>query len=113
MWPAFRRVTSAARLRLGLEVRRRGGASAEEELLHLVFEELAGLWLDRRQAVLVQQHRLVLDPTLPRELRHVLVDALAERARIRRPVEAFGIGAEQDTRHFSSHTRTMQAGGHR
>ena len=92
-----------------LEVGRRVGASAEEELLHLVLEELARLRLDRRQAVLVEQHRLVLDPALPRELRHVLVDALPERAGIRRPVEAFGVRAEQDAGHFSCHTLTMQA----
>src|SRR5687767_419394 len=96
---------------LRLEIRRRLGARAEEELLHLVFEELARLRLDRRQPILVDQHRLMLEPALPRGLRYVLVNALAELAGIRRPVEALGIGAEQYTRDLSCHDATMQARG--
>src|SRR5690606_33979481 len=75
----------------------------EKELLHFVFEELAGLRLDRREPVFVDQHGLVLEPALPRELRHVLVDPHAERARIRRAVEPFGFGAEHHAIDHSTH----------
>ena len=74
-------------------------AAAEEELLHFLDQELARLRLDRRQPVLVQQHRLVLEPALPRFLGNVLVDALPELAGIRRVVEAFGLDAEQHAFH--------------
>src|SRR6185503_6662346 len=110
---ALAKKTSATSSLLRLEVRRRLGAPAEEKLLHLVLEELARLRLHRRELVLVDQHRLVLHPALPRDLRHVVVDALAERAGIRLTVEAFGVGAEQDASDFSRHGATMRARGPR
>src|SRR5690606_17153679 len=79
---------------------------AEEELLHLAFEELASLRLHRREPVFVDQHRLVREPTPPRELRHALVDALAELAGIRRPVEAFSLRAEHYTLHHPGHAES-------
>ena len=63
-------------------------AGAEEEFLHLALEELAGLGVDGRQAVLIEQGRLVLHPARPGFLRDVLVDALAELARGTVAVEA-------------------------
>src|SRR5690348_6257612 len=68
--------------------------AAEEVLLHLAGEELAGLRLQRIEAVLVDQHGLVGEPLLPGLLGNVFVHALAERARPGGEVEAFGVDAE-------------------
>src|SRR5690606_19945061 len=88
---------------------RRLRALTEEKLLHLVLEELARLRLDGRQPILVDEHRLMLEPALPRELRHVLVDALPERTGVRRPVEAFGLFAEQHAMHHPSQLPSPRA----
>src|SRR5258705_85737 len=76
-------------------------AAAEEELLHLGLEKLARLGLDRREAVLVDEHRLMLQPTRPAFLRHALVDALAELAGVGNALEAEGLVLENYTRHHS------------
>src|SRR5690606_36827260 len=65
------------------EIRRRRGTAVKEELFHFLFEKLARLWLDGRQAVFVDEHGLVAEPLLPSLLRHVLVDPLVELAWIR------------------------------
>src|SRR5688572_6360407 len=85
------------------ELLRLGRAAAEEELLHLLDQEFARLRVDRRQAILVEQHRLVLQPALPGFLGNVLVDTLPELAGVRRIVEAFGFDAEHHAFHRSCH----------
>ena len=57
-------------------------------LLHLFGEPLPRAHVGQAQAILVHQHRLVLEPCLPRLLGHVLVDALAEFARVGRKIQA-------------------------
>src|SRR5690606_21411748 len=77
--------------------------AAEEMLLHLLGEPLAGAGVGQRQPVLVDEHRLVTQPLRPRLLRDVLVDALAEFARIGREVEAFGFSAKLHAVNGTSH----------
>src|ERR1700722_1351014 len=58
-----------------------GGQSssfAEEELLHLLHQELLRLRGPRLQAVLVKQHLLPLDPLAPCRLGNVFEDLLTE-----------------------------------
>src|SRR5690606_7482292 len=88
---------------LRLEVRRRSRAFAEEELFHLAFQELAGLRLDRAEAVFVDQHGLVAQPFPPGFLGHVFVDALAEFARMGRARQAGRFAAEADAVNHSRH----------
>src|SRR5690242_21649241 len=82
---------------------------AEEELLHLVLEPLAMRGLDRRQAVLVDQHDLVTHPLLPGFLRDILENALAELTRIRLPVEAGRFFLQQYAIHHSAHDSVFSA----
>src|SRR3989344_5251534 len=70
---------------------------------HLGFQNLARLGVERAQAVLVHQHGLVAEPRLPRLLRDVLEDALAEFAGISRVVESLGLFAEFDALHHAGH----------
>jgi hypothetical protein len=79
------------------EFLRCGRPAGEEEFLHLCLEELPGLGLDRRQAVLIDQHCLVTQPALPRLPGNVVVDTLPKFARVRRIVEAFRLFTQQDT----------------
>src|SRR5690606_20318328 len=79
------------------------GAAAEEELLHLPLQELAGLGLDRRQPVLVDQHRLVREPALPGLLRDVVENALPELAGIGGEVQPLRFPAEQHAVDGSCH----------
>src|SRR5437764_10611768 len=74
--------------------RRRFGASAEEMFLHLLSQPFACARIGERKTILVDEHRLVLQPLLPRFLRHVLENALAELAGIRWKVEAFRLASE-------------------
>ena len=55
------------------------------------------------QPVFVDQHGLVLEPLRPGLLGNVLVDALAQLARIGRAVEPFGLAAELHALHHSCH----------
>src|SRR5690606_28359207 len=93
----------------GLVVGRGFRAFAEKKLFHLGFEEPARLRLDRRQPVLVDQHRLMREPAPPRELRDVLVDALPERARIWRPLEPLGLRAEHHAMHHPGHAESLSS----
>src|SRR4051812_47766155 len=69
-------------------------------LLHQVF---AGARIGEVQAILVDEHRLLLEPLLPGFLGDVLPDPLAELAGIRREIEALGLAAELDALHHPSH----------
>src|SRR5690349_4951849 len=82
---------------------------AEEELLHLELETLAMGRLDRREPVLVDQHHLVTHPLLPRFLRDVLENALAELTRIRRLLEAGGFLLQQHALNHSAHDSILSA----
>jgi hypothetical protein len=78
-------------------------AGAEEELVHLLDEELLGFFGPGLEAVLVEEHLLALDPFAPGFLGDVLVDLLAEVGVEGRFVEAFHFGfvfgAENHVRH--------------
>src|SRR5437016_2934753 len=82
-------------------------AAAEEVVLHLPAQVVARALVREIQAVLVDQHRLLLEPLRPGFLAHVLVDALAELARIGRKIEAFGFAAELDAVDGSGHDRLL------
>jgi hypothetical protein len=78
------------------------GAFAEKELRHLLFQKLAGLGLERRQPVLVDQHGLMTQPLLPRPF-----DTFQKAACPSRPDRAggptLGFDTELDAFHHSSH----------
>jgi len=61
----------------------------EQEAPHLVGKHRARRRIAWRQPVLVDQHRLVRKPLLPRFATNVFVNALPEFARPRWPVQAF------------------------
>src|SRR5712691_2877914 len=71
--------------------------------LHLLCEVVARLLVGEVEPVLVHQHLLVLEPLLPRYLRHVLEDALAELAGIGRVLEPLGLAPELDALHHPCH----------
>src|SRR5262252_4378371 len=73
---------------LGHVPRRERCPLPEKEVFHVLGDQVLRLLLPRHQAVLVQDHLHPLFPELPRVLRHVLVDALAELARPWRRIEA-------------------------
>src|SRR3984893_10753684 len=76
-------------------------AGPEEELLHFRLQELARLGLDRRQAILVDEHGLVRQPARPALPGNALVDAPPELARIRDPLESRGLALQQNTLHHT------------
>src|ERR1700742_1347369 len=87
-----------------LESFRSLGARAEEELLHLTFKKLSRLGLNGRQAVLVDQHCLMLQPARPSLLRDILEYALAELAGIRLTIEARRFGFQNYTLNITGHS---------
>src|SRR5262249_21157716 len=62
-----------------------------------------------REPVLVDEHRLVAQPRGPRLLRDVLVDPLAELARVRRKVQSLGLAAELHAVDHSCHSTSPRA----
>src|ERR1700761_5479908 len=78
--------------------------AAEEEFFHFGAQELAGLGIERVEAIFVDQHGLVGQPLLPRGLGDFGVDALSERARPGSEVEAFGVDAELGAVDGAAHT---------
>src|SRR5512139_1321675 len=72
------------------------GAAAEEVVLHLPLQVLAGPLVRQVQPVLVDQHRLLLQPLGPGFLADAVVDALAQFAGVRGDIEAFGLATELD-----------------
>ena len=66
------------------------GACAEQELLHLSRQVLACTQVGQIETVFVDQHGLVLEPGGPALLTDVVVDALAQLARIRLVRQALG-----------------------
>src|SRR6266576_201245 len=82
-------------------------AGAEKMLLHLLGQPFPGAGIGERKAILVDEHRLMLQPLLPRLLRDVLVEALAELARIRRKIEPFRFAAELHAFHHSCHRNPL------
>src|SRR5439155_17428526 len=78
-------------------------------ILHLLREVVARLLVGEVEPVLVHQHLLVLEPLLPRFLRHVLEDALAELAGIGREIEPLGLAPELDALDYARHVSSMRA----
>src|ERR1700741_1538238 len=92
------------RLLLGRYVARGDvGARTEEMPLGLLHEVLARAGVGEVQAVLVDQHGLLLEPLRPSLPGDVLPDTLAELARIGRELHALGLAAELDALHHPSH----------
>src|SRR5712664_3550197 len=77
-------------------------------ILHLLREVVARLLVSEVEPVLVHQHLLVLEPLPPRFFRHVLEDALAELAGIRREIEPIGLAPELDALDHARHEGTPQ-----
>src|SRR6516225_8334334 len=87
--PRVRRPERAALLRLlGYVLRRERRAFAEEEVLHVLRDEVLRLFLPRHQAVLVENHLHPVFPHLPGLRGDICVDTLAQFARPRWFVEA-------------------------
>src|SRR5712675_35564 len=86
-----------------LEIRWALGTRPEKELLHLPFEKLAGLGLNRRKPVLVDQHDLVLDPAGPGLARDLLEDALPQGPRVGHALEAGRFVLEEDALDSAGH----------
>src|SRR5258708_20677516 len=84
-----------------LVVGRALGTRPEEELLHLSLQKLAGLGLDRREPVLVDDHDLVLDPPGPAFARNPLESALPQRARVEHSIQPRGFPLETGAMHRS------------
>src|ERR1019366_6852021 len=61
-------------MRLGHETRRQRRAFAEEELFHLLRDDLLRLFLEGQQAVLVENHLHAFFPHVPGFLRDAWVD---------------------------------------
>lgn len=82
---------------------REGRAFAEEELLHLLNEELLGLGSPRLKPVFVEEHFLVVDPLAPRRLGDILVDFLSEFRVERGLVEALHLLFVTNTKYCMRH----------
>lgn len=83
------------------------GTIAEKEFLHLLFQELARLGLDRRKPVLIDQYGLLLHPLLPGFFGNIVKDTLAQVTGVGRPVEAFRLFAEFYAIYHSGHVRYL------
>src|SRR6187402_3568478 len=79
---------------------------AEEELLHLPRQVLARPRIGQVQAVLIDQHRLVLLPQLECFLADVVVDPLPELARVWRIDQPFGFLLKVNALHGAAHLET-------
>src|SRR5690349_16688209 len=75
------------------------GPFAEEELLHLLLDDLLGFPRGRAQTVFIDDHLQVLEPHVPGLLGDVLIDALSELAAPRRLVEPRQLFLELHTFH--------------
>src|SRR6185503_6894584 len=93
----------AALAALGLVTLGLARAGAEQALLHLRLEKLAGLGLDGCQSILVDEHGLVLQPAGPGLARDTFVDSSAEVPGIGRPVDTGRLAFEHYTLHHSGH----------
>src|SRR3954470_23043356 len=82
-------------------VRRELRAFAEEELLHVMHDDLLRLLVRWVEAVFVDDHLGVLAPQPPRFLRDGLVDAVAQLAIERRLVEPGQLLAQLDAFHHA------------
>src|SRR5215469_2403928 len=78
-------------------------SGTEEELLHLLHQELLRLRRPWLQPVLVQQHLLALHPLAPRGFRHVLVNLLPELRVERRLVQAFHLALVANAKNHVRH----------
>src|SRR5437763_16029300 len=82
-------------------------ARAEEMILHLPLQVLTCALVREVQPVLVDQHRLLLQPLLPGFLADALVDALAQFAGIGGKVETLGVATELDAVDGACHSRLL------
>src|SRR5882757_11573999 len=78
-------------------------AHTEEELFHFTFKKLSRLGLNGRQAVLVDQHCLMLQPARPSLLRDILENAFAQLTRIRLTVQPGRFTFENHTLNSTGH----------
>src|SRR5450759_6031728 len=83
-------------------VSRRGVGTAAEEVLFQLFGQILPRRAVRQvEAVLVDQHGLMLDPLLPGFLGYVFPEALAQFSRVGREIQTLGLAAELDAFHHS------------
>src|ERR1022692_4636349 len=80
--------------------------AAEEEAFHLARQILTGARVGEVQAILVDEHGLVLLPGLEGFFADIVVDALADIARVDGEVEAFGLALEIDALDSACHGET-------
>src|SRR5262249_39947072 len=83
-------------------IRREGGALSEEEILHVLRDEVLRLFLPRHQTILVENHLHSLFPQLPRVERDVLVDPLTKLSRPWRRIEARKLLLKLHAEHLAS-----------
>src|SRR5438034_1110098 len=84
------------------------GAGSEKVPLHLLSEILARTRIGKAQPILIDQHRLMLEPLRPCLFGDVLVDPLAELARVWREIQPFGLAAELDAVNRACHGRSLR-----
>src|SRR5688572_26362185 len=85
-------------------------AGAPEEVLEVLLERLLGLGVGRVEAVLVDHHRLVLDPLIPGFGRDLAEDALTQRAGERRVFQSGELVAQLAAVHHSRHVLILSGG---
>src|SRR6188768_2265786 len=81
-------------------------ALAEEELFHLLHQQLLRLRVGQVQAVVIDHQRGLLRPHIPGLLRDFVVDSLAEPTRKRRRIQAGQLAAQFYTVYHSWHRPT-------
>ena len=80
------------------------GAGTEEVLLGLCHQVFACGRIGQIQAIFVDQHFLMLEPALPRDLRHVFVNAFAQFPRKWRKIEPLGFPVQLHALNHSAHS---------
>src|SRR5688500_10431993 len=77
-------------------------AGAEQELVGLLVQELLGLGVAHVQAVVVDEHGLLLEPLLPADVADAVLDALAQvvvERRVRQPGPGLSAARAGDVGH--------------
>src|SRR6476660_5080147 len=81
-------------------------ALAEEELFHLLHQQLLRLRVGQVEAIVIDHQRGLLRPHVPGLLRDFVVDSLAEPAGKRQRIQPWQLAAQFYTLHHSWHRPT-------
>ena len=84
-------------------VGRRCRPRAEKELLHFRHQKFACFGIDRRKAILVDEHRLMLKPSLPSFFGYIGINTLAELAGVWLIIQSLGLLLKNDTMNGTWH----------